>query len=819
MELELLKQENAELRREVSAQTSMLTSRNREKERLYQEIEDLKLQRRDRSMAGDSIFERSASRALVRSPSRVSDATRDSRTSDAEREDLESRNGDLRDQVSTLKMENQSLRSQLDEYTAELEALDRQYQADIDLAHNDIRLLEQDRDQALLLAEDREGALQDLQAEAQQEIDVLEDQLEQKIDECERLGVGLRNQEENSKALQAEMRSASEGIIRLEEDAQANLRKYKVVQDELDDAHKEIERLERDLYEANSKVQRLTVQLESSQNEIAFLREEQDGDKLRISDLESELKTLQVNLHSEKEKTRDLEARIAEERHQREVLAGKEKQEVQRVMNELNREASTAKDEIRKLKKGLSAREVEASTWKGRLMELENGLRETLGDLNGTRSSFLTNITKLRKDLETTALELESTRTKLDEKESLLHNRDALLESHGLESRKLADLLDRERHARRADKHSFESALKTQQQASRTISQNHSRISDLESARTQDRKRLANLEQQYKEQLGERNALFLTLWKRFSALCGPDWAHSNSLINGNLPSLEVIGNILFWPGFSRNLLLALKTVEGMVAGFKARIKGVERDLTKQYQGLEHNLGIRMKKLDRLEETVRTLRSHPQRPPANSSLAAAVAEISKLRGETRMLRAELNLMQSHPQGRRREAPPMTATATTAVGDLEQDAAPGSPGGAALVRQAPTSNGGREGASPNGSYPQSGSLVQRNLSGSTVAGGDPNQDRRWIERLRELERRLKAEREARLLDRSGARKRLKERDAENEELRAALERARTRHAHTESRSRSRSDQQREYEEGTTTETPSSDEDASIIVDIEY
>ena len=37
MELELLKQENAELRKEVSAQTSMLTSRNREKERLYQE--------------------------------------------------------------------------------------------------------------------------------------------------------------------------------------------------------------------------------------------------------------------------------------------------------------------------------------------------------------------------------------------------------------------------------------------------------------------------------------------------------------------------------------------------------------------------------------------------------------------------------------------------------------------------------------------------------------------------------------------------------------------------------------------------------------
>ena len=41
------------------------------------------------------------------------------------------------------------------------------------------------------------------------------------------------------------------------------------------------------------------------------------------------------------------------------------------------------------------------------------------------------------------------------------------------------------------------------------------------------------------------------------------------------------------------------------------------------------------------------------------------------------------------------------------------------------------------------------------------------------MKELERRLKAEREARLLDRSGARKRLEEGQMENEELRRRLE----------------------------------------------
>jgi hypothetical protein len=52
-------------------------------------------------------------------------------------------------------------------------------------------------------------------------------------------------------------------------------------------------------------------------------------------------------------------------------------------------------------------------------------------------------------------------------------------------------------------------------------------------------------------------------------------------------------------------------------------------------------------------------------------------------------------------------------------------------------------------------------------------------RFIHRLRELERRLKAEREARLLDRSGARRRLEEGAEENRRLKGELERERIRH----------------------------------------
>jgi len=825
MELELLKQENAELRKEVSAQASMLTSRNREKERLYHEIEELKLgSRRDgsRSVAGDSILDRSASRAQMRPSSEHSDGTGSQVYMD--REELEARNGQLRDQLSTLKLDNQALREQLNDYITELDELDKAYQADVDQAEEEMQNLQQERDQAMQerdqaiqMADERDSAFQDLRAEAQEELDALGEELDQKIVERQRMNEELRNQDESLKVLQAEMRSASEGIIRLEEDAQNNLERYKAVQQELEEATHEMEHMEKSAYDANAKVHRLTVQIESSQNEIAFLREEQDGDKIRIGDLESELKTYQMSLRSEKEKTRELEQRLADERHQREVVGSKEKQEVQRLMNELNREASAAKEEVRRLKKSLSTQEIETTTWRERLMELENNLRETLGDLSGSRSSLISNIMKLQKELESTALELESVRQQFDEKDTLLRNRDALLESHGLESRKLSELLDRERQARRADKQSFEQSLKSHQQASRTITNNNSRITELENARNQDRKRFASLEQQFRDQLSERNTMFLAIWRRLSSLCGPDWVHSNSLINGNLPSQEVIGNILFWPGFSRNLLLAMKTVEGVINGFKSRIKSIEHDLTKQYSNLEHSFHQRTRRLERVEETVKNLRSGWGHSSSSSSEAA------KLRAENRLLKAEINLLQSNPR------PHGSASAAAAV------MSPRSPSlGAAenaersLARHASTSGGDKSRSDrtltrsstglPQPSHTSSSSTLTNNVGAMThrSRSGMANwegPDDKWLYRLHELERRLKDERESRILDRNGARKRLQERDVENQRLRDQLLRERTRRGPSGTITQASHDRVQTSDEGQT-----SSDGEGVTVDIE-
>ena len=780
--VEQLRHENAELRREVGAQTSMLTSRNREKERLYQEIEDLKLGSRHgtRSIAGDSIFERSASRAHGRTASRASDQTRATQLSDAERDAYELKNGQLRDQNAGLKLEIQDLTKKLDELLDELEQLDvvkiehedlkQLYDNDVGLATEDLKTMQTERDDALRLQEDMEAELQDLKAEGNERIGALEGRVDQKNHELQLLHNELSNNAEDSEALRKEVRTLSESILKVEEEIEGKSKRIRDLELELEEFSHEADSMDKDLREERDKVNKLTVQQESGQSEIAFLREEQDGDKIKIGDLEDALNNLQASMSSEKDRAIDLETRLAEERHQREVIGGKEKQEVQKMINDLNRELSSAQEESRKLTKSLQLREVEAVSYQERLTELESHLRDVLGDSSGTRSSFLTSITRLQKDLETTTSELEITQHNLSEKDRLLKNRDSLLESHGLESKKLSELLDRERQGRRADRAQHEQWQKTHQHTSRTVSQKDTRINELEASRQSDRKKISNLEAQFKDQLAERNSLLLTLWTRVSAICGQDWQHQNSLVNNHLPTVDVINNSSMLPAFSKNLLNAVKNVEGTVIGFQARIRTIERELWTEYQSVENILDARIKKLDRLEGTVQSHRI--------SGTFTAAPEIAKLKGENRLLKSELAVLQRQEMHARNALRASGSNAAVPDGTDTRGAAP-----PPLARHHSSSavehlSNAMNLASPPRHASASHLPPIRTTDTDLVSAPVESSQQRFLHRLKELERRLKAEREARLLDRSAARKRLEELADENRSLRDEREREKVR-----------------------------------------
>jgi predicted nucleic acid-binding Zn-ribbon protein len=392
--VEHLQTDNDKLQRDLHAQASMLTSRNRENLRLREENEGLKLtiRRGDAgSTAGDSILERSISRNHMRSVSRASGATRLTQMSDPEREDMESKHAALRDELSQLKLSYKELDDQLNGHLDVLETTElkvKELEKEIEASNEDLQALANERDEALELLQDKEQECEELRQEALDTVQRLEIDLEQRQTERDRLYNDLENTTEDFNALQQEMKNVSESLLQLEDDRDASLRKIQNLEAELADANQELGRQDKLLSDERSKNERLDVQLESCQGEIDFLREEQEGDKIKIGDLESALNHTQVTLQEARERSRDLEERVAEERQQRDALESQEKQEVEKILTDLNAQLTKLKEDSRKLRKNLSSKEVEASTWKQRHDELEHSLRESLGNHNGTRSSL-----------------------------------------------------------------------------------------------------------------------------------------------------------------------------------------------------------------------------------------------------------------------------------------------------------------------------------------------------------------------------------------------------------------------------------------------
>ncbi|KAK8097478.1 microtubule associated protein [Apiospora sp. TS-2023a] len=815
-ETDQLRHENAELRREVGAQTSMLTSRNREKERLYQEIEDLKLA--SRRVGGpapstiDTLLDRSASRAGAahgRSQSRGSARTGLTMAlEDPEREDLENRLAEHRDKISEIKLQNQELQRELDTCMQDFEtAVEAKQQAEesalglqqeLDNAVNDLMAIQTERDQALQDQADLEGEFQALQNEAQEEINALEGEADLKDQEIHRLREEVQDRQENFEALQEEMRKMSDAIVRLEDEQEKKIRRIEQLESELGEANREGEELENKLLETNEKANRLGVQQESSQGEIAFLREEQEADKIRIGDLEAALANAEQSLRDERERVKDLNQRLNKERQQHEMISSREKEEVQHFVNELNKELTASKDEVRRLRKNLHSREVEATEWKERLIELENNLREALGDLNGTRSSLLKSIGTLQRELENTVHELSSAKAAMLEKDRIIKQRDALLESHGLESRKLAEMLDKERQGHRNTKNAFDTFQRTHQHVSRTVNNQDGRILELETARANDKKKIAQLETSFRDQLTERNNLLLILWTRLSSLCGSDWAHNNSLINGRaLPSLEAVTTML--PGFSKNLLAAVKMIESLTGSWQARIKMVQNDLWKEYQSLEHNLDSRIKKLDRLETIVRNgiVNGDFNTTAKISQLEAAyravkIENATLQRANDAKTRAVSGYFDQPTNGRRgsmdedgspspyiptgpiRKSSGIPRSKTTP--QLESSASSSKSRNSTMTRSASNNLAApefdqqqqRAGSSLGGEMASTPGGTARHSGGSP----QPGQDNKWMFRLRELEHKLKQEREARNLDRAAARQRIAEGERQKDELVAEL-----------------------------------------------
>ena len=268
------------------------------------------------------------------------------------------------------------------------------------------------------------------------------------------------------------------------------------------------------------------------------------------------------------------------------------------------------------------------------------------------------------------------------------------------------------------------------------------------------------------------------------------------------------------PGFSKNLLGAVKTIETMVGSFQGKIKSVEKDLWREYQTLEGYLELRTKKIERLEAIVRN-------SIASGTLGGGEMQsrLARLEEAYRQLKVENHTLRTAAEVRARTAYAHTGDPNGMIVDNSSGGGSPSPsvptGPKAKDRTSRIPKSGSRGSSlgrtstmtrnssthrvnlaaedlglvdpeeqahdPQPSHDHQ--MQQSQGSGASSATGSGNMvggamDSKWMLRLRDLEYKLKAEREGRLLDRGEAMKRINASESENLTLRENLEREKRR-----------------------------------------
>ena len=417
-----------------------------------------------------------------------------------------------------------------------------------------------------------------------------------------------------------------------------------------------------------------------------------------------------------------------------------------------------------------------------------------------------------------------------------------------METKKLSEILEKERNDRKQTKKEVDNLENKNQHHRQRLSQTEIQYKELERTRNREARSFQNDENRLREQISERNALLVAVWARISVIPGPEFAHRHSHVTTAVAVAEAQQGKMSmesavtqaFVAFSRHMMSGVKAVETVIAQFKTKVKQVDRDLMKEYQLLESALESRTRRLERLETLVRG---------GLGESAAVRTEVAKLRTENRLLRAEIaklsgNFAGTPPQqvkdARRKSAVPnverLSQVFDAVVNKSDNSNIPTNSRGVGgsnsnvpesiqrtnttsteKVATKSTTSKAREliaGAFTRSSKPPAVTSTpppvgnnnstpvtpQSRPATSTAAtntsvivtepqdevqtagelgdGTDPITQKRWIHRLRELERRLKSEREARIIDRSGAKRRIEEELQEKEALRKELERERER-----------------------------------------
>ncbi|KAG9225605.1 hypothetical protein CCMSSC00406_0003108 [Pleurotus cornucopiae] len=763
---------NAELEEQLDSLKGLLEENTEEIERLQELLE---------RKADESTMSEGGQGRRERMKRRVEDL-------EAENENIRERLEEHVDLLTRVESERDDALDRVEELMLELETERRRRQAEsMERSQSRAQILDEIEDREVM--QENLNALKDRLAAVTIELTQREDDLELRNRELEEMAedhtrdledndhawrseiVEMRNQKDNLADVLAEREAAIETL-------RVTIAGFQAEQDNIDEALKQLEEQiadkDNEILNLNKTIDSLHDQLYQTEDEADHLKEaiermQEDEDvekqvsaalKEKIAALKAELEETSVAyeaLHAEAlahrqrqeqlaHHSEDLDAQLCEERRLRERAVAdldaadrEHEEEMRRERRAFEAKESalqSALNDLARTQSLLDQREFDLQAVQTALQTIEAESKRAGETHTTARFSLQLEVDRLKRDLERLEDELARARKDLEDKDSKGRDRDGVLDRLHAENRDLATQLAAQTQARLNVTEKLDTTQASLKAAEAQVATFRSRIADLEERLSKDQRSLLAAENQYRDQLTERNTLLLTIYQYMDKILGVDKTPKK----GGQAETKPFTNFSV---FHDNLITRLKALSQIQLDFDKRCKEVESKFTKKLADMRKQLDHRWKQIDKFEEAVKGYAD--AKAAWRRKYSSKEGELEAIKATNADLTTQLAAMKKPGQSDAMEVRALSARATNAERRLIN--------------------------------------AQNLLAASEEKVAEMNQrnasaDSKWEARVKEYEARLKAAEEKYKRERQGAKERVNELENNMKNIREQLELAQKR-----------------------------------------
>ncbi|KAF8352161.1 hypothetical protein F5887DRAFT_1057800 [Amanita rubescens] len=580
---ESLEADNNDLHARLQEHIELLVQKEEEKEDIIDENDALKLEIEGLQRKREAEFaERSQSRAAFLEERE-------------EREAVEDDLNTLKDRLAAVMIELQQKEDDLDLRGKEMDEMVREHQRIVNVVEDEWR-----------------GEVE----EARTRLEELQDVLAERESEYRELRLNLTELEANTNELHVKYEAA---LAQLEA--------------EVDQKEAEIESLSETIQKLGQQIYHLEDEIDQSKEDSERIRNDEVAEREHLETLCAALKEKIVSLKQQLQQATeayDSTSQVIDEyRSKQEELArhveglvkivDSERMSREKIESDLARAIRDHELQIRHEQRSLEAKDTELRNalanferTQSLLIQREKDLAavqdalkakekesKLLGESQTTaRFSLQLEVDKITRDLQRAQEDLLSARKAVEDKEKKIRDKEEIIDGLHAEKLELKSQLAAQTQAKLNVSEKLDSVRATLKGTESEISNARARIHELESRFAKDQRELLSSENQYRDQLTERNTLLLTIYQYMDKILGVDKTPKKSGQAETKPFTNF--NV-----FHDNLISRLKALSQIQLDFDKRVKEAEARFTERLTDIKKQFDHRWRQLDKFEASVKT----------------------------------------------------------------------------------------------------------------------------------------------------------------------------------------------------------------------